>query len=197
MSARLKEVMMFIIADLLALVCADVLVENGLLTKVLIQDGSLTKSSLAVSTRVWLFVGMDAEMLGEMTLLSKPFSTLWTSVRPCISTFSPGHCPCLSMPSLYNTYGPPPSGTQQKLILLSGLMVAKNYMNCLGNLRHAAKDAEKLIAMSLEDAAAAAAAAAGVWQGWTCPATVAAVAPGAAAVFARTSMTLDELFNNF
>lgn len=63
------------------MVCADVLVEDGLLaevfpalrafiglltgmdSQVLVEDGSLSEGALAVHTRVRLLVGMDAEVL--------------------------------------------------------------------------------------------------------------------------------------
>ena len=84
------------------MVCADVLVEDGLLAEVLpalwaliglltrvdaqvlVQDRALPERTLAVHTCIWLLVCMDPKMLRQMRLLPESFPTFGAPVRTAI-----------------------------------------------------------------------------------------------------------------
>lgn len=87
---------------MLALVCADVLIQDRLLTKVfsalrtlvwlltrvdakmLVENGALSEGALAIGTRVRLLVSVYAQVLREVRLLPEPLATLGTPVRPAV-----------------------------------------------------------------------------------------------------------------
>lgn len=89
----------------LALMCADVLVQDGLLSKmfsalrafvrlltrmypeVLVQDRPLPEGPFAVDARVWFFVGVDAQVLREVRLLPEPLAALRAAVRPAVCVY--------------------------------------------------------------------------------------------------------------
>ncbi|EZA52838.1 hypothetical protein X777_07674 [Ooceraea biroi] len=87
---------------MLALVCADVLIQDRLLTEVfsalrtlvwlltrvdaqmLVEDGTLPERAFAVHASVWLLVRVYAQVLREMRLLPEPLAALRTPVRPTV-----------------------------------------------------------------------------------------------------------------
>lgn len=88
--------------EMLALMCADVLIEDGLLAKtlptlralerlltrvdaqVLVEYGALPERALAVDARERLLVGVDAQVLREVRLLAEPLAALGAAVRPAV-----------------------------------------------------------------------------------------------------------------
>lgn len=86
----------------LALVCADVLIQDGLLSKVLpalrafiwlltgvnpevlVEDGALPERALAINTSVRLLVRVDAQVLRQVALLPEALAALRAAVRPAV-----------------------------------------------------------------------------------------------------------------
>lgn len=85
--------------------CADVLIEDGLLpevfpalgtlvwlltrmdSQVLIKYCSLTKRPFTVYACVRFLIGVDPQMLGQMGLLAEPLTTFWTTVGSTVGVY--------------------------------------------------------------------------------------------------------------